>query len=74
MGPMEPIAPALGLTGACLEDGESALPGEEVEVGGWSEPSNFPNTGFMPELGDEVLLAREGDWRDAAWATLSVLP
>jgi hypothetical protein len=52
---------------ACLEDGESA-PGEEDEVTGWSPPSYFPKTGLMPELGDEVLFAREGDWRAEAAA------
>jgi hypothetical protein len=52
---MEPIGPAVGFDGACLEEGDSAPPGEEAEAIGCSK------TGLMPELGEEVLLARDGD-------------
>ena len=55
MGPTEPIGPATGLEAAWRE-GESA-PGDEAEVAGCSKLA------LMAELGEEVLLAREGDCR-----------
>lgn len=57
MGPTEPIGPATGLDWAWREEDESA-PGDEVEVTGWSA-----KPALMAELGEEVLLAREGDCR-----------
>lgn len=56
MGPTEPIGPATGLEAAWRDEGESA-PGDEVEVTGCSAPK----LALMAELGEEVLLAREGD-------------
>jgi hypothetical protein len=47
------MAPAVGLDEGWREDGESAPPGDEVEVTGCS----------LPKLGEEVLLARLGDWK-----------
>ena len=58
MGPTEPMGPAVDLEVA-VRDGESAPPGDEVDVTGWS--AGLPKTGLMPELGDEVLFARFGD-------------
>lgn len=59
MGPTEPMGPAFAFEFACREDGESA-PGDGAEATGCS-----PNTGLIPELGEEVLFAREGDWMPA---------
>lgn len=58
MGPTEPMGPAVDLEVA-VRDGESAPPGDEVDVTGCS--AGLPKTGLMPELGDEVLFARFGD-------------
>lgn len=63
MGPTdpEPIGPVLGFEGGWREEGESAPPGDEVEVTGFSgKPA------LIAELGEEVLFAREGDWRPEA--------
>ena len=72
MGPTEPMGPVMGWDGGCdrADEGESAPTGDEVEVTGGSAPK----TGLTPELGDEVLLAREGDWRDAPGATGAIPP
>jgi hypothetical protein len=56
MGPTDPMGPARVFDAVWREDGDSAPPGEEAEVTDCS-----PKTGFTPELGEEVLLAREGD-------------
>lgn len=71
IGPTKPIGPVADLGGAWLDEGESA-PGEELEVTGGSEPSYLPKTGLIPELGEEALLARVGDWR-ADWGKPSGL-
>lgn len=62
IGPTEPMGPVVDLDGICLEEGESAR--GEALVTGTSEP---PRTGLIPELGDEVLLAREGDTMPSAF-------
>lgn len=58
IGPTEPMSPTVDLEVA-VRDGESAPPGDEVDVTGWS--AALPKTGLMPELGDEALFARVGD-------------
>lgn len=66
MGPTDPMGPVMGLDGAGRDDGESVPPGD---VTGCS-----PKTGLMPELGDEVLLARVGDCRAEAAVGVCTTP
>lgn len=69
MVPTKPTGPVADLDCGCLDEVESA-PGEELVVTGISGPSYLPKTGLIPELGEEMLLARGDDWT-ALGATLS---
>lgn len=63
MGPTEPMGPADGLEEPWREEDESAAPGEEAEVPGCSE-----KPALTAELGEEELLARDGDCTPSAEA------
>lgn len=62
MGPTEPMGPAIE---CARPDEDESAPGDEVEVTGCSVASYFPKTGLIPEVGEDVLLARDGEWMAA---------